>query len=65
MSDTITYERRGHIGHLLLDNAKQHNALGRKELEAIKAAIERAATDEQLRVLVLTGSGEKTFCAGA
>ncbi len=65
MSDTILYERRGHITRLLLNNPERHNALGKQELEAIQAALGRAAEDEQVRVLVLTGSGDKTFCAGA
>jgi enoyl-CoA hydratase/carnithine racemase len=65
MSDTILYERRGHIAQLLLNNPGRHNALGKQELELIQAALGRAAEDEQLRVLVLTGSGDKTFCAGA
>jgi len=65
MNDSISYERKGHIARLVLDNPARHNALGKAELEGIRQALTEAAGDDQVRVLVLTGSGEKTFCAGA
>lgn len=65
MSDTIHYECNGHIARLVLDNPARHNALGQEELEGIQDALARAAADEQVRVLVLTGSGDQTFCSGA
>lgn len=65
MTDTIRYTKSGHIGRLLLNNPQKHNALGREQLEGIQNVIEQVAADEELRVLVVTGAGEKTFCAGA
>lgn len=65
MTDTIAYSRKGHVGTLVLNNPERHNALGRDELEAIQRHLTEIAADEQVRALVLTGAGGKTFCAGA
>ena len=65
MTDTILYQRTGHTGRLTLNNASKHNALGREQLDGIEARLAEVASDKQVRVLVLTGAGEKTFCAGA
>lgn len=65
MSDTILYERDGAVGYLTLNNPKKHNALGMEQLEGLHDALQQVVADKELRVLVLTGSGDKTFCAGA
>lgn len=65
MSDTILYRQQGHVATLVLNNPEKHNSLGQQELEAIQAILSRVAKDENVRVLVVTGSGDKTFCAGA
>ena len=65
MTDTIQYSRSGHIGRLILNDPERHNALGQEQLEAIQGHLHEIARDEQVRVLVVTGAGDKTFCAGA
>lgn len=65
MSDTILYEQAGHIGVLTLNNPARHNSLGQGELEAIQTRLAAVRDDADVRVLVVTGAGEKTFCAGA
>jgi len=65
MTDTILYNCTGHVGRLVLNNPQRHNALGQEQLEAIKAQLTQIAADQHLRVLIVTGVGEKTFCAGA
>ncbi|MEZ5504114.1 MAG: enoyl-CoA hydratase-related protein [Halioglobus sp.] len=65
MTDTILYSRVGHIAQLVLNNPRRHNSLGREQLEAIQERLAQAAADEQVRVLIVTGEGERTFCAGA
>jgi enoyl-CoA hydratase/carnithine racemase len=49
----------------VLNDPERHNSLGQEQLEAIQARLTDIANDEQIRVLVVTGAGEKTFCAGA
>ena len=65
MTETILYETRGHVGRLTLNNPEKHNSLGRCELDLIHRALDRAAVDPDVRALVVTGTGGKTFCAGA
>lgn len=65
MTDTILYSRTGHVGRIVLNNPLRHNALGREQLEAIQKNLIHIAADKQVRVLILTGAGERTFCAGA
>jgi enoyl-CoA hydratase/carnithine racemase len=65
MTDTILYSREGHVGRLTLNVPKRHNALGREQLVGIQECLAAVAADRQVRVLVVTGAGDKTFCAGA
>lgn len=65
MIDTILYETRGNVGRLTLNNPEKHNSLGRSELDLIHKALESVAVDPDVRVLLVTGAGGKTFCAGA
>ncbi len=65
MTDTILYDQAGHIGRLTLNNPARHNSLGQEQLEAIQGHLRDIADNDQVRVLIVTGAGEKTFCAGA
>ncbi len=65
MAETVLYRQEGHIGYLTLNNPERHNSLGKQELEALHDYLEALERDEQVRVLLVTGSGDKTFCAGA
>ncbi|MCR9186581.1 MAG: enoyl-CoA hydratase-related protein [Halieaceae bacterium] len=65
MTDSIRFECTGHIARLTLNNPAQHNALGQEQLSAIQASLVTLQDDEQARVLIITGEGDKTFCAGA
>ena len=65
MTETVLYERTGHIGCLTLNNPARHNSLGEGELGAIQAYLDAVEQDSEVRVLVVTGAGDKTFCAGA
>ena len=65
MTDTIVFSQQGPVGTLTLNNPEKHNALGMEQFEGIHAALEEANGLDDLRVLVLTGAGGKTFCAGA
>ena len=53
------------VATLTLHRPEQHNALSRALREALVAALTSLATDDQVGVVILTGAGEKAFCAGA
>ena len=65
MTDTVLFEQTGHVARLTLNNPARHNSLGQDELEAIQAHLAEVQGNREVRVLVVTGAGEKTFCAGA
>lgn len=65
MTETVVFSRTGHIGKLTLNNPERHNSLGEEELNLLTRYLTEIEDDEQVRVLVVTGAGEKTFCAGA
>ena len=64
MTDTILYSRSGHIGRLMLNNPERHNSLGREQLDGIQDCLTEVAADKVVRVLIVSGAGTKTFCAG-
>ena len=65
MTDNILFERDAQIARLILNNPDKHNALGEAELSALQQHLDTVESDGDLRVLVVTGRGHKTFCAGA
>jgi enoyl-CoA hydratase/carnithine racemase len=62
--ETLTLERRGHVGVLTLNRPERLNAINRVMMGEVAAAVASAKADDELRALVLTGAG-KGFCAGA
>src|SRR5437660_11164406 len=61
----ILYEKKDRIAYLTFNRPKVLNALNRKTVEELQQALLDARNDETVRVLILTGAGEKAFVAGA
>lgn len=61
----ILEERHGAVMLLTLNRPERHHALNVALSEAIADAVARAEADESVRALVLTGGGDRAFCAGA
>ena len=55
----------GPIATITLDRPEKLNALTPAMLEALEVALGSIEADESIRVVVLTGAGERAFCAGA
>jgi len=53
------------ITTLTIDRPDVHNALSWSVLSELRAAVAAAKADPATRVVVLTGAGERAFCAGA
>jgi enoyl-CoA hydratase len=65
MSDAVLFEALPDgIAVITLNRPEARNALGREIREGLFAAWERFERDPALRVAILTGAGEKAFCAG-
>jgi len=60
----VHYETRGPVGVITLDDAPA-NTYTHEMMVQLDAAIVRARFDESVHVIVLTGAGDKFFCAGA
>jgi len=66
MSDSpVRLERRGAVGILTLDRADRRNALSRDTLHALGRLGRELVADGEVRAIVITGAGDKAFCAGA
>ncbi|HDI60622.1 MAG TPA: enoyl-CoA hydratase/isomerase family protein [Desulfobacteraceae bacterium] len=63
--NNLIYEVSDGIATLTFNRPKALNALNRELLNEFTAALEQTAADEAVRVLVLTGAGDKAFVAGA
>jgi enoyl-CoA hydratase len=62
--DTRTYEQDDHVVTLTYNRPDQHNAISRKMNGELHHAWQRFRDDDDAFVLVITGAGETTFCAG-
>jgi enoyl-CoA hydratase len=63
--EQLLYETGDGIATLTLNRPEQRNALSGQLLAELVDATKRARDDAEVRAVVLTGSGEKVFCAGA
>jgi enoyl-CoA hydratase len=63
--ENILYEKRDGIAFITFNRPKVLNALNRKTVEELRDALIDARDDVSVRVLILTGAGEKSFVAGA
>lgn len=60
----VTSERSGAATVVTMDNPSAFNALAPRMAEQLVESLRAAAADRACRVIVLTGAGERAFCAG-
>jgi methylglutaconyl-CoA hydratase len=58
-------EDRGEVEVWTIDGAARRNSITRAMLSALNDELRRAAESRYLRCVVLTGAGDRAFCAGA
>lgn len=58
-------ETKGHARWLTLNRPAQRNSLSPELISLLREALRRADQDPSLRCIVLTGAGDRAFCAGA
>src|SRR5256885_6522859 len=63
--ENILFDKKDSIAFITFNRPKVLNALNRKTIEELREALIDARDDSSVRVLILTGSGEKSFVAGA
>ena len=63
--ENILLEKKNSIAYVTINRPKVLNALNMATMEELRAAFHDIKNDEAIRVVILTGSGEKAFVAGA
>jgi len=64
-SETVLVDVGGGVAHVTLNRPAAANSLSRELVTALGEAFARISADDAVRVVVLTGTGERAFCAGA
>lgn len=64
--ETLLYEVRGNVAVITLNRPDRMNTLGGSmKADLARAFFEYARPDDRVRAVLITGSGERAFCAGA
>jgi len=63
--DHLIYRVQGHSAHLILNREQQRNALSGEAISLFLKYLDAAETNEDIRVILITGTGDKAFCSGA
>jgi enoyl-CoA hydratase/carnithine racemase len=61
----LRVDRAGEVAWLTLDRPEAANALSKALVAELRGALGALAREEELRAVVVTGAGDKAFCAGA
>src|SRR5208337_3681190 len=61
----IKFEQKNQIAYVTIDRPKVLNALNMATMQELKQAFAAIKDDDDVRVAILTGAGEKAFVAGA
>ncbi len=64
-NDAVTVETRGHVMLITINRPEARNAVNRFVHEGVGDALHAANGDAEIRAVIVTGAGDKAFCAGA
>jgi enoyl-CoA hydratase len=65
MFENLLYQTNSGIATITVNRPAVRNALNSATMRELQAAFEQAQSDQAVRVIILTGSGDKAFVAGA
>ena len=60
----ILVERDGHVARVVINRPERRNALSLAAWQSLAAAFDNLAADPGVRLVILTGAGDRAFCAG-
>ncbi len=60
----VDFKKEGHVAYITLNRPEAMNALDPESLEQLKQIWTEVREDHEIRVSVITGAGEKSFCTG-
>jgi methylglutaconyl-CoA hydratase len=64
-NDSVVLEKKGAAFWITIDRPEKRNAMNADVIAGIADGYRKAHEDAEVRAIVLTGAGEKAFCAGA
>jgi len=64
-SDKMLSRKDGRVGTMIFNNPERHNAVSLEMWQAAAKILRDFAADDEVRVVVLTGAGGKSFVSGA
>lgn len=65
MTDKMLMRKDGAVGWMIFNNPERRNAVSASMWEAIPGILDALEADDEIRVIVLAGTGDKAFVAGA
>lgn len=65
MTDKILVSRKGSVGHIVFNNAERHNAVSHDMWLAYARGLASLSEAADIRIVVISGAGEKSFVSGA
>ena len=63
--DDLLYRVEKRVGYFTINREAQRNAINRDTIHHFLKHLDKAAADENVSVILITGSGDKAFCSGA
>src|SRR3954470_17028137 len=65
MTDRLIAERQGPVGWITFSNPERHNAMNMEMWQALPQALSSFEADDEVKVIVLRGAGDRSFISGA
>jgi len=65
MYKTLIYEKKENVGLLTINRPEKMNAISQELTAELSLLLDEIENDDELRVIVITGAGDKAFVAGA
>lgn len=63
-AEAVRYEVANGVATILIDRPETRNALSAEVREGLRTAFQRFQEDTEARVAIMTGAGDRAFCAG-
>jgi enoyl-CoA hydratase/carnithine racemase len=63
-TDPVLFEAEGPLGILTLNRPAKHNAVNEAVMVRLESLLDQIEAEREIRALILTGAGDRTFCAG-
>lgn len=61
----ILFEKRGSLAELTINRPEKHNAISLQTLEELQHAVSLSESDDEIRVISITGAGDRAFASGS